>query len=94
MMGTFSENDSSGDGSNSDVDGRNVTEHRDEGHNTSMTKQQRHEVATVTSDWLPLPDVSTADLHHLLESMPLTDPGTITGLITGQSRVTEEAQLI
>jgi len=45
------------------------------------------------SDWLSVPDVATADLHRLLETMPQADPATIAGLVVARSQLSKEAEL-
>jgi len=55
----------------SNMHGGNVTEHSHEGHRVSMMDEQHDVVATVTSEWLPLPDVWPAESHRVLESMLL-----------------------
>ena len=45
------------------------------------------------SDWLPVPDIATADLHRLLETMPQADPATIAGLVVARSQLSKEAEL-
>ena len=44
------------------------------------------------SDWLPVPDVATADLHRLLETMPQADHATIAGLVATRSQLSKEAE--